>query len=98
MTDLRWALSKSEELKCARGVSFEEIIHAELLAVKQNPSRPNQNILLFKLKDYIWVVPYMEREGEIFLKTLFPSRKYTKVWRQENWHETNKTRPRGKRH
>ena len=81
MKDLRWALSKSEELKRTRGVSFEEIIHAELLAVKEHPSRPHQKILLFKFRDYVWVVPFIEREGEIFLKTLFPSRKYTKMWR-----------------
>jgi hypothetical protein len=79
--DIRWAPAKSLELKRTRGVSFEEIIHAELIAAKEHPTRPNQSILLFKFKDYIWVVPYVKREEEIFLKTLFPSRKYTKLWR-----------------
>ena len=79
--EIAWNPLKSERLKKTRGASFEEIIHAELLAVKEHPSRPHQKILLFKFKDYVWVVPFVEREGEIFLKTLFPSRKYTKMWR-----------------
>jgi len=52
------------------------------VAAKEHPSRSNQNILLFKFKNYIWVVPYVTKEDEIFLKTLFPSRKYTKMWRK----------------
>ncbi|MCM2303146.1 MAG: toxin [Elusimicrobia bacterium] len=82
MTDLRWSSSKSEELKSERGVSFEEIILARLVGAKDHPSRPNQSILLFELQGYIWVVPYVIRDDEIFLKTLFPSRKYTKLWKQ----------------
>lgn len=82
MVDIRWALSKSEELKRKRGVSFEEIIRAKLIAVEEHPSRSHQRILLFELKGYIWVVPYVARGEEIFLKTLFPSRKYTKKWKR----------------
>ena len=80
--DIRWSLAKSQELKRTRSVSFEEIIHAELITAKKHPSRSHQSILLFKFKDYIWVVPYVANEEEIFLKTLFPSRKYTKLWKK----------------
>lgn len=76
-----WSPSKSEELKRTRGISFEEITQLEPLAARGNPGRANQRILLFVIHDYIWVVPYVENDGEIFLKTLFPSRKYTKKWR-----------------
>lgn len=82
MADVRWALSKSEELKRKRGVSFEETIRAKLVAVKEHPSRSNQGILLFEHRSYIWVAPYVARGDEIFLKTLFPSRKYTKQWKK----------------
>ncbi len=81
MTDLSWSSSKSEELKIKRGVSFEDIILARLVGAKDHPSRSNQSILLFELEGHIWVVPYVIRDEEIFLKTLFPSRKYTKLWR-----------------
>ncbi len=78
MKEIRWNLLKNERLKKTRGVSFEEIIKAELVAVKRHPSRENQNIMLFKYKRYIWIVPFIEEKDYIFLKTLFPSRKYTK--------------------
>ncbi|MFC1520971.1 toxin [Elusimicrobiota bacterium] len=80
MADIYWNLAKSDELKRKRGVSFEEIMKARLLSVMKHPSRPHQKIMLFMHKGYIWVVPYVVRKKEIFLKTLFPSRKYTKLW------------------
>jgi len=82
MKDLRWSRLKSERLKKTRGVSFKEIIFSELLAVKAHPKRPDQNIMLFKLKGYIWIVPYAEAEDYLFLKTLYPSRKFTKLYRR----------------
>ena len=82
MEGTRWSPSKSEELKRSRGVSFEEIIEAKLVAIISHPARANQNYLLFKIEDYIWVVPYVADGDGIFLKTLFPSRKYTKLWKK----------------
>lgn len=73
---------KSERLKRTRGVSFEEIVRATLIAVKKHPSREHQRIMLFEHKGYLWVVPYVERGDEIFLKTLYPSRKYTKMYQR----------------
>ncbi|MFZ2604173.1 MAG: toxin [Candidatus Omnitrophota bacterium] len=82
MKDIRWSQLKSERLKKTRGVSFEEIISSELIAVKTHPKRPDQNIMLFELKGYIWIVPYVEEKDYIFLKTLYPSRKFTKLYRR----------------
>ena len=82
MKQLRWHLLKSKRLKRTRGVSFEEIIQSKLLAVKKNPAKAHQDIMLFEYKEYIWVVPYVENEHEIFLKTLYPSRKYTKAYKR----------------
>ena len=82
MKTVKWSLVKSERLKRARGVSFEEIIGARLIAVKEHPNREEQNIMLFKHKRYIWVVPYVEDKENIFLKTLYPSRKYTKLYKE----------------
>jgi hypothetical protein len=87
--DIRWSPLKSQRLKRTRGVSFEEMITAELIDVKVHPKREGQTLLLFKLKGYIWVVPFVEDEKGIFLKTLYPSRRYTKVYRdrRRNRHE-----------
>ena len=79
MKELRWDLLKSERLKRTRGVSFEEILRSKLIAVKQHPQRGHQRLMLFEYRGYIWVVPCVETGGELFLKTLFPSRKYVKM-------------------
>ena len=82
MKDIKWDLSKSEKLKVERGVSFEEIMQSKLIGALEHPKRHHQKIMLFEHKNYIWVVPYVERGNEIFLKTLFASRKYTKIWKR----------------
>ncbi|MFH1858341.1 MAG: toxin [Candidatus Omnitrophota bacterium] len=82
MKELRWDLLKSERLKRTRGASFEEMIQSKLIAVKRHPKRTGQNIMLFEHRGYIWVVPFVETENEIFLKTLYPSRNYTKLYKR----------------
>ena len=82
MKEIKWSLLKNERLKRTRGVSFEEIINSKFLAAKKHPKKEHQNIMLFEYKKYIWVVPYVEEQDHIFLKTLFPSRKYTKIYKR----------------
>ncbi len=82
MKDVRWNLLKSERLKKTRGVSFEEILQFKLAAIQKHHKNEHQNVMLFEHKGYIWVVPYIENEQEIFLKTLYPSRKYTKIYKK----------------
>ena len=73
---------KNERLKRVRGASFEDIVGAKFVRIKKHPQRENQNIMLFEYRNYIWVVPYVENESYIFLKTLYPSRKYTKIYKE----------------
>jgi len=87
MKEIKWNILKSDRLKRTRRVSFEDIIGSELIAVKKHPKKEHQNIMLFKYKRYIWIVPYVEDEESIFLKTLYPSRKYTKLYREGKLHE-----------
>ena len=82
MKDLRWNLLKSERLKRTRGASFEELIQSKLIALKRHPRQAHQNLLLFEHKGYMWVVPYVMSGNEVFLKTLYPSRKYTKLYKR----------------
>ena len=96
MRFVKWNILKSERLKKARGVSFEEIIQAKLVAVKRHPKKEYQEIMLFEYKGYIWVVPFVKSDGEIFLKTLYPSRKYTTIYRKERGNERNQTNKRRK--
>ena len=87
MKTIRWDPGKSEKLKRERGVSFEEIILAKFIADVEHPRRFYQRVALFELSGYIWAVPYVEKDDEIFWKTLFPSRRYTKMWKRGEFDE-----------
>ena len=82
MKDLRWNFLKSERLERTRGASFEELLQTKLIAVKRHPRKTHQNLMLFEYKGYVWVVPYVISGAEVFLKTLYPSRKYTKLYKR----------------
>ncbi len=41
---------------------------------------PGQRILVVVVEDYAYLVPFVESEEEIFLKTIIPSRKTTKQY------------------
>lgn len=82
MKYLNWSPEKNELLKAEREISFEEIallIEAgNILGIEENPGYPNQKIYILEIDNYAYIVPFVESENEIFLKTAFPSRKYTK--------------------
>jgi hypothetical protein len=82
MKYLNWSTKKNEILKAMRGISFEEIAFligsGQILGIEENPSRPNQRIYILEIESYAYIVPFVETDNEIFLKTAFPSRKYTK--------------------
>lgn len=82
MKPFRWNKLKSDRLKKTRGVSFEEITSSKLIDLKNHPRKTNQKIILFEWKGYIWAAPCILGEAEIFLKTLYPSRKHTKLYRR----------------
>lgn len=82
MKYLNWSLEKNELLKAKRGISFEEIAlvieSGNILGIEENPGRSNQKIYILEIENYAYIVPFVESEDEIFLKTAFPSRKCTK--------------------
>ncbi|MBP7709660.1 MAG: BrnT family toxin [Rickettsiales bacterium] len=79
-----WSEEKNKILKESRNISFEKIITAiqegDLLEIIANPSKNHeeQDCLVVGIKDYAYIVPYVENEEGIFLKTIYPSRKYTR--------------------
>ena len=82
MKYFNWSHEKNELLKAERGISFEEIVllieSGHILGIEENPARTNQKIYILEIENYAFVVPFVENQNEIFLKTAFPSRKYTK--------------------
>jgi len=82
MRTIRWNALKSERLKRTRGVSFEEIIASRLIDICKHPNRENQKILIYQHKGYLWAVPYLIEGDAIFLKTIYPSRKLKKLYKE----------------
>lgn len=85
MKPIRWSAEKSLSLKAERGVSFEEILSAisqgGLLRVMGHPNQAkygHQKMLVVRIREYAYLVPYVESEHEIFLKSIMPSRKATR--------------------
>jgi len=82
-----WNSEKNAQLIRERGISFERVIfHIErdeiLDVVKHpNPSKyPNQRMFILDIGNYAYLVPFVETETEIFLKTIIPSRKATRKY------------------
>ena len=82
-----WDLEKNEELKTERKVMFEDVVfaitHGALLDTIEHPNKnryPNQRIFIVDINDYVYLVPFVEDENIIFLKTIIPSRKMTKKY------------------
>ena len=79
---IRYSLEKNELLKEQRDISFEDVILAlesgKLLDDIKHPNNekyPNQDIfiILIEIKNYVHLVPYVEDETSIFLKTIISS-------------------------
>jgi hypothetical protein len=81
---ISWNLEKNKKLKLERKISFEIIKEClskgDLLEVIPNKKHANQKIFIVHTKTYIYCVPFIENEKEIFLKTIYPSRKYLKKY------------------
>ena len=98
---INFSEEKDELLKATRGVGFDEILRrinsGDLLADQHNPSqnRANQRIYVVKVGEYAYVVPYVlnRQKFEIFLKTLYPSRAYTKRFIQGGSRNGKKSKP-----
>lgn len=85
MKPITWNSDKSLALKSERGISFEEVLVAvsqgSLLDAVEHPNKekyPNQRIFIVRIRDYAFLVPFVETDGKIFLKTVIPSRSATK--------------------
>jgi len=85
-----WSAEKNQLLMRERGISFErivfEIASGNEQAVLDHPNQgkyPGQKISMVQVDDYVYAVPFIETEAEIFLKTIIPSRKATKQYRSK---------------
>ena len=82
-----WNDDKNKWLRNERGITFEEIIyhitHDRLLDTIEHPNPkayPGQRVFVVDVKGYVCLVPFVEGEQSIFLKTIIPSRKMTRQY------------------
>lgn len=59
------------------------IMSGDVLDTFDHPNQeryPGQQIHIIAIEDYVYLVPFVESEEEVFLKTIIPSRKATKSY------------------
>jgi len=74
---------KNKQLFNERGVTFQHVIDSisekGVLLDFSHPNidkHPKQRIFVVELFEYTYCVPYVENNNVIFMKTIFPSRKF----------------------
>lgn len=82
-----WSDEKNEWMRQERGITFEDVVfhlaHDGLLDTIKHPNQrqyPDQRIFIVNVEEYAWLVPCVEDDEVIFLKTIIPSRKMTKQY------------------
>jgi hypothetical protein len=91
MTVYTYSPEKNFLLIEERNISFDEIIAAiandQILDIIEHPNKKkygNQKIYIVSAKEYIYLVPFVtDEEGNIFLKTIIPSRKAKQKYIEE---------------
>ncbi len=85
-----WNPEKNEWLKKERKLSFEQVVfhlsQGDVWKTADHPDQkkyPEQKIYFVIIEDYIFLVPYVIKKECIFLKTIIPSRKATKIYQKE---------------
>ena len=87
MKTFSWNIEKNKVLKAERLICFEDIVlcieMGFLLDILEHPNQEKykgQKIFVVQVDDYAYLIPFVENEVEVFLKTIIPSRKATKKY------------------
>lgn len=94
MKNINWNTDKNLALKESRGICFEDVVfYIERGDILDDYLHPNQlvyagqRIMVIRIDNYAYLVPYVENEEELFLKTIIPSRKATYLYLGEKHEE-----------
>jgi hypothetical protein len=82
-----WDEAKNAKLRADLDIGFEDVVfhieRGDLLDILEHP-RPDryhgQRIFVVQRDEYVYLVPFVEDEHTVFLKTIIPSRKATKQY------------------
>ena len=87
MKPFKWSHEKNQWFLETRGLSFEDVVTAiengQLLNIIPHPKPekyPGQRVLVVCLMGYVYLVPFVDEPEYVFLKTLYPSRKATRMY------------------
>ena len=82
--NIYFSQEKNMQIKKQRGIGFEDVLLAiEMGGVLDDLSHPNKDkypnqsilVILITVKNYVYIVPYVEDDESLFFKTIIPSRK-----------------------
>ncbi len=87
MKQIVWDADKSSTLHRERGVCFEDVLLAlergallDTLEHRNQRKYPGQTIMVVQVEHYAYLVPHVEADEYLFLKTVIPSRKATRQY------------------
>ena len=82
-----WSEEKNVKLKRERNISFEVVVSqielGFLIDIIENSNQTkykDQNLMVVEYEKYVYLVPFVEDDEKVFLKTIIPSRKATKKY------------------
>ncbi len=82
-----WNTEKNKKLQAERDISFEKVVFyikkGLILDTIEHPNQERysgQKIFIVDIDNYAYLIPFVENEKEVFLKTIIPSRKATKKY------------------
>lgn len=85
-----WNPEKNRTLISTRGISFDDVVNAidagktvDKIAHPNSKKYPNQQIIYVSINNYVYMVPCVENQNEVFLKTIIPSRKANKKYNKK---------------
>lgn len=85
--DFEFDAEKNQWLKENRNIGFDDIVslisEGHLLAVVEHPNQgkyPHQQVFVVDVEGYVYMVPFERNETTIYLRTIYPSRKATKLY------------------
>jgi hypothetical protein len=80
-----WSEEKNQWLRNERDLTFEQVVfhitHGGLLDTIEHPNQKKyrgQRVFVVNIEGYACLVPFVEDDKAIFLKTAIPSRKMTR--------------------
>ncbi len=87
MKTYAWNPKKNDLLKKERNISFEEVVlniqlgnEVDIYDHPNHKRYPSQKISVVLIENYAYLIPFVDNEDQIFLKTIIPSRKSTKQY------------------